>query len=99
MLAVLAVTDAGVATSGLYERGPHIVDGRDGSVPTGLLSATVVADDLTAADVLATSVFALGPDGIGWALDHGARGVLALDASGRLFGAGELVFAEPAARR
>jgi FAD:protein FMN transferase len=98
MLAVLAVTDAGVATSGLYERGPHIVDGRDGSIPTALLSATVVADDLTTADVLATSVFALGPDGIGWALGHGARGVLAMDASGRLLGAGELLFAEPAAR-
>jgi thiamine biosynthesis lipoprotein len=96
MLAVLAVTDAGVATSGLYERGPHIVDGRDGSIPTGLISVTVVADDLATADVLATAVFALGPDGLRWALQHGARGVLALDASDRLLGVGELVFAPPA---
>ena len=99
MLAVLAVTGAGVATSGLYERGAHIVDGRDGSTPRGLLSATVVADDLTTADVLATAVFALGPAGIRWALGQGARGVLALDAAARLLGEGELTFADPAANR
>ncbi|MEV8213598.1 FAD:protein FMN transferase [Leifsonia sp. NPDC077715] len=97
MLAVLAVTGAGVATSGLYERGPHIVDGRDGSIPSGLLSATVVADDLATADVLATAVFVLGAAGLRWALEHGARGVLALDASGRLLGVGDLDFAPPAA--
>ena len=96
MMAVLAVTDAAVATSGAYERGSHIVDGRDGSVPRSLLSATVVADDLTTADVLATAVFAMGPDGIPWALRSGARGVLALDASGHLLGSGDLTFAQPA---
>ncbi|ANF32204.1 hypothetical protein A0130_11430 [Leifsonia xyli] len=97
MLAVLAVSDAAVATSGLYERGPHIVDGRDGSIAAGLLSATVVADDLTTADVLATAVFALGPDGLRWAIDHGARGVLAMDASARVLGVGDLTFARSAA--
>lgn len=96
MLAVLAVTDAGVATSGAYERGHHIVDGRDGSVPGSLLSATVVAADLTTADVLATAVFAMGPDGIPWALECGARGVLAMDASGRILRSGQLAFAQPA---
>lgn len=95
MLAVLAVTDAGVATSGTYERGSHIVDGRDGSVARSLLSVTVVADDLTTADVLATAVFALGPTGIPWAIDAGARGVLAVDAGDRVLGAGELAFAQP----
>jgi thiamine biosynthesis lipoprotein len=97
VLAVLAVTDGAVATSGAYERGAHIVDGRDGSPARSLLSATVVADDLTTADVLATAVFALGPEGVEWALSAGARGVLAVDASGRLLGAGELRFAQPAA--
>jgi thiamine biosynthesis lipoprotein len=97
MLAVLQVTDAAVATSGAYERGAHIVDGRDGSLATGLLSATVVADDLTTADVLATTVFALGPDGVDHALHSGARGVLAVDASGRILAAGDLAFARPAA--
>lgn len=97
MLAVLDVTDAAVATSGAYERGAHIVDGRDGSVAHGLLSATVVADDLTTADILATAVFALGPDGVRWALGAGARGVLAVDAADRILGAGDLPFARPAA--
>lgn len=96
MLAVLAVTDAGVATSGAYERGSHIVDGRDESPAGSLRSVTIVADDLTTADVLATAVFALGPNGIGWAIDAGARGVLAVDADDRILGAGELAFAQPA---
>ncbi|WP_285114744.1 FAD:protein FMN transferase [Leifsonia sp. fls2-241-R2A-40a] len=95
MMAVLAVSDVGVATSGLYERGAHIVDGRDGSTPRSLLSVTVVADDLTTADVLATAVFGLGREGIDWALTAGARGVLAMDASNRLLRAGDLAFARP----
>jgi thiamine biosynthesis lipoprotein len=96
MMAVLAVRDGGVATSGAYERGPHIVDGRDGSVADSLLSVTVVADDLTTADVLAKAVFALGRDGVGWAVGAGARGVLAVDRSGALLSAGELAFVAPA---
>jgi thiamine biosynthesis lipoprotein len=97
MLAVLAVADTAVATSGAYERGPHIVDGRTGAPAGGLLSATVVAEDLTTADVLATAVFALGEPGVEWALGHGARGVLALSAEGVLSAAGELQFARPSA--
>ena len=99
MLAVLAVTDAGVATSGAYERGSTSSTAATGRVPRSLLSATVVADDLTTADVLATAVFALGPDGIPWALACGARGVLAMDASGRLLRCGQLAFAQPASAR
>jgi thiamine biosynthesis lipoprotein len=93
LLAVLEATDGGVATSGAYERGAHIVDGRTGAPATGLRSATVVADDLTTADLLATAVFALGPHGVRWALDHGARAVLAVAADGTLLGVGELEFA------
>ncbi len=91
--AVLSVTDCGVATSGAYERGSHILDGRTGLPATGLASATVLADDLTTADVLATAVFALGPDGVPWAVGHGARGVLALTDAGSPLAAGEVPFA------
>lgn len=84
---------AGVATSGAYERGAHIVDGRSGAPAAGLTSATVVADDLTTADLLATAVFALGADGVPWAIANGARGVLVVAAGGGLLGAGELPFA------
>lgn len=93
MLAVLEATDGGVATSGAYERGAHIVDGRTDEPATGLRSATVVADDLTTADLLATAVFALGPHGVRWALGHGARAVLAVAADGTLLGVGDLRFA------
>ncbi|MFJ8894953.1 FAD:protein FMN transferase [Leifsonia sp. NPDC102414] len=97
MLAVLSVSNAAVATSGAYERGAHIVDGRTGAPATGLLSATVIADDLTTADILATAVFALGPAGIDWAVLRGARGVLALTDAGELLGAGVIDFAHPLA--
>lgn len=95
MLAVLAVSDSAVATSGAYERGQHIIDGRTGEPARGLLSATVVADDLTTADVLATAVFALGADGVEWALQHGARGVLALSDDDAILAVGALSFASP----
>jgi FAD:protein FMN transferase len=92
-LAVLAVTDGAVATSGSYERGAHILDGRTGRIPAELTSVTVLAPSLTTADVLATAVFALGRDGVPWAIDNGATGVLALTAAGDLLGAGVLPFA------
>lgn len=95
MLAVLEATDGGVATSGAYERGAHIVDGRTGAAATQLRSATVVAGDLTTADLLATAVFALGPHGVRWALGQGARAVLAVAADGTLLGVGDLAFAPP----
>ncbi|MFF2053410.1 FAD:protein FMN transferase [Leifsonia sp. NPDC058194] len=97
VLAVLSVTGGAVATSGAYERGAHIVDGRTGVAADSLTSATVVADDLTTADLLATAVFALGPSGAAWAVSHGARGVLVAGTDGSLLGAGELVFASSSA--
>lgn len=97
MLAVLSLTDAAVATSGAYERGAHIVDGRTETPAAGLLSATVVADDLTTADILATAVFALGRPGIDWAVLRGARGVLALTDTGELVVSGAIDFARPLA--
>src|SRR4051794_31368065 len=81
-LAVLELRDGAVATSGTYERGHHVWDGRTGAPATGLVSATVVASDLTTADVLATSVLAMGPDGVAWAAGLGACAVIAVDASG-----------------
>ncbi|KQY21457.1 hypothetical protein ASD16_17545 [Cellulomonas sp. Root485] len=81
---VLEVRDGAVATSGTYERGEHVWDGRTGQPATDLRAATVVAADLTTADVLATCVLALGRDGIAWAAEYGAVAVLAVDADGEL---------------
>jgi thiamine biosynthesis lipoprotein len=60
ILAVVQGSDLAVATSGLAERGNHIVDPRSGRTPTGLGSVTVVGPRLTEADVYATAAFARG---------------------------------------
>jgi thiamine biosynthesis lipoprotein len=80
MCAVLAVTDAAVATSGRYERGDHILDGRTGRPVTGLLSLTVLAPTLTEADATATAAFALGAEGPAWAAARPGCEVFAVDA-------------------
>jgi thiamine biosynthesis lipoprotein len=64
--AVLAARDLGVATSGAYERGAHVVDPRTGRPPEGVLSVTVVAPDAGLADAYATAAFAMGRDGPAW---------------------------------
>lgn len=68
---VLSVTDAGVATSGRYERGDHVVDPRTGRPAHGLASATVVHADLAVADAYATAIVALGRDGLTFLASRG----------------------------
>jgi thiamine biosynthesis lipoprotein len=64
--AVLAVSDRAIATSGGYERGPHITDPRSGAAPAGLRSVTVVGPGLAFTDAYATTVYVVGLDGLGW---------------------------------
>ena len=66
LAAVLAVEDLGVATSGEYERGAHILDPHTARPPAGLLSVTIVGPDLATADAYATAAFAMGADGPAW---------------------------------
>ncbi|MBD0838401.1 FAD:protein FMN transferase [Streptomyces sp. TRM68416] len=82
---VLEITDGAVATSALYERGAHILDGRTGAPAAGLLSLTVAADSLTEADTTATAAFAMGTEGIEWAATRPGCEVFAIDASRRVF--------------
>ncbi|NLU79107.1 FAD:protein FMN transferase [Micromonospora sp. HNM0581] len=63
---VLVGTDLAVATSGVYERGPHVRDPRRGVPARGLRSVTVVGQDLGLADAYATAAVAMGVAGIGW---------------------------------
>ncbi|MEU5591966.1 FAD:protein FMN transferase [Streptomyces sp. NPDC020298] len=84
LCAVLGITDGAVATSGRYERGDHIVDGRTGRPATGLLSLTVVAPTLTVADATATAAFALGEEGVAWAAARPDCEVFAVDAGRRV---------------
>jgi thiamine biosynthesis lipoprotein len=82
--AILEVRDLAVATSGLYERGDHIVDPRTGLVPRGLRSMTVVGPTLALADGYATAAFAMGEEGIAWVGRQPGFGALAVTADNRV---------------
>ena len=81
---VIMATDLAVATSGTYERGPHIYDPHDGEPVTDLLSVTVIGHDIVEVDVFATAAFAMGKRGLeliesmphleGYSIDTGLRG-------------------------
>lgn len=76
VLAVVPVDDGAVATSGLAQRPGHITDPRTGEVPTTLASVTVLAADLTWADIDATAAFVLGADAVAWLEGRGRSGVI-----------------------
>jgi thiamine biosynthesis lipoprotein len=59
-LAAVVELDGAVATSGSYERGPHLTDPRTGE-PSAAASATVTGPSLALADALATAL-AVGGD-------------------------------------
>jgi thiamine biosynthesis lipoprotein len=63
---VVEGTDLAVATSGVYERGHHVVDPRRGRPARGLRSVTVVGADLGVADAYATAALAMGRSGARW---------------------------------
>lgn len=61
---VLFLSDRGIATSGIYERGMHIYNPIKKKLANELLSATVVGNDVYEADRFATGVYAMGEKGI-----------------------------------
>jgi FAD:protein FMN transferase len=78
--AVLVASDVGIATSGAYERGEHIVDPHTGTPAEGVLSVTVLGPDVASADAYATAAYAMGPDGARWCAelkDYAALVILA----------------------
>ena len=66
----LKITDAAVATSGDYQqfamiegkRYSHIMNRKTGTSAEGLASVTIIADNATDADALATSVSVMGAE-------------------------------------
>ena len=64
LLACVVEVDGAIATSGLYERGGHLLDPRTGTTAAGPLSATVVGPELWLADALATALFVEGLPGL-----------------------------------
>jgi thiamine biosynthesis lipoprotein len=77
-----------VATSGNYERGEHVWDGRgDGSLVSNAGSTTVVGPELTRTDVFATVAYAMGGrKGLAWIDDREGFEALAINGSGKLSG-------------
>jgi thiamine biosynthesis lipoprotein ApbE len=73
---VVAGRDFAVATSGIAERGAHIIDPHTGRPAAGLASITVVGARLAEADAYATAAFRHGGGGPGLGGGPGrARGV------------------------
>jgi thiamine biosynthesis lipoprotein len=64
--AVVEANDLGIATSGTYARGEHIVDPYNPTPPQTVLSVTIVGPDLGTADAYATAAFAMGEEGPEW---------------------------------
>lgn len=84
-LACVLETRVAVATSGSYERGPHLVDPRDGSMAKAAASATVTGPSLAMADALATALAVGGEEvlaGLG-ALDGYEGYLVGLDGAER----------------
>ena len=79
LAAALTLSDCAVATSGAYERGPHVVDPFTGGPAAGLDSVTVIGSDLGTADAYATAAFAAGDPA--WIAPLAAMAI----ASGRVF--------------
>jgi thiamine biosynthesis lipoprotein len=84
LAAVLSVSDAAVATSGAYERGPHIIDPRSGRPAAGALSVTIVGPDLATADAYATAAFAMGRRGPAWTAGLDSYDAMTILAGGRV---------------
>jgi thiamine biosynthesis lipoprotein len=85
-LATLRLPGGAVCTSGNYARYveidgirySHIVDPRTGRAVNAALSVTIVADDAVTADVWATALSVLGPDGL-LQLPQGVEAMMVLD--------------------
>lgn len=58
ILTAVALTDAALATSGVAERGDHVRNPLTGGAPRRLASVSVIAPDMTEADVWATALLA-----------------------------------------
>jgi thiamine biosynthesis lipoprotein len=69
---IITVADGAVATSGIAERGHHVLNPRTRLPPSGLAGVTVTGADLTWADAYATAGLAMGGDAWHWIceLDH-----------------------------
>ncbi|HXX89284.1 MAG TPA: FAD:protein FMN transferase [Acidimicrobiales bacterium] len=95
LLCVVASPGA-VATSGTYERGPHIIDPFRGLPRTRWRSATVMGPELDLADALATGLCAAGAAGAQFVAEAAGYTAVVVDDLGRARVVGEAPIQEPA---
>jgi FAD:protein FMN transferase len=81
--AALAVTGGAVATSGTYERGPHVLNPITREPATELVSLTIVGPELISADAYATAAFAMGTAAPDWLESLAGYESLVISADGR----------------
>ena len=79
---VVSGQDFAVATSGIAQRGAHIINPHTGQPATGLASITVVGASLAAADAYATAAFAMGPAARDWVESLDGYEAFAITAAG-----------------
>jgi len=82
---VIDVDDRAVATSGTYERGQHLWDGRTGTRESRIASLTVVGPRLAWVDAFATAAVVMGHDGIEWVAAHDDYDALAITEDGAMW--------------
>jgi FAD:protein FMN transferase len=82
--AVVEGNDLGVATSGAYARGEHVVDPHTRRAPAGVLSVTIVGPELATADAYATAAFAMGEAGPEWTASLGLYEAMTILADDRV---------------
>ena len=82
--AVVEAGDAGIATSGAYARGEHVLDPHTRLPPAGVLSVTIVGPELATADAYATAAFAMGERGPEWTASLGLYEAMTILADGRV---------------
>jgi thiamine biosynthesis lipoprotein len=92
---VVTGTDLGVATSGTYERGFHVLDPRCGRAARGLCSVSVVGPDLGLADAYATAAVAMGLPGLSWLATLDGYEAAAVTAAGAAYRSDGLPLARP----
>ena len=66
LIAIVAVRDGAVATSGTAERGAHVFDPLTGQAATELASVTIVGERLSLVDAYATAALAMGRSCRSW---------------------------------
>jgi thiamine biosynthesis lipoprotein len=84
LLATIQSADLAVATSGIAERGAHVLDPHLGAPATELASVTVIGPSLTLADAYATAAVAMGPPAIDWLAELDGYEALTVSAAGEV---------------